>query len=223
MATAAVIADTSVPPPAPVTPAVSAPAPHLGAGPERRRWTAGEFQRMSDAGVFGPEERLELIEGEVVRKVTQNAPHWTAIRKTQRLLESLFATGFDIRTQVPLNFGEGAGDRPEPDVAVVTGSFQDYATAHPTTAVLVVEVSDVTLAFDRSTKAQVYARAGIAEYWVVNLIDHVLEVHRQPVASAASPTGHEYGSVLRLRPDESVTPLAAPAGSSAVSVSGLLP
>ena len=126
-------------------------------------WTVKEFQRAYDLGVFGFNTRLELIEGEIIRKMPQNEPHSWAIRAMENALRRVFASGYDVRSQLPLVFG--IRNKPEPDVAVVVGSFNDYKTKHPSTAVLVVEVSDSTLAQDRTAKAGVYARAGITEYW----------------------------------------------------------
>src|ERR1051326_3520683 len=87
--------------------------------PQPRKWTVAEFERAIDLGLFRPEERLELIDGEIVRKVTQNPTHTTGMRKCERAMNAIFGAGFDVRKQSPLNFGDGGGDRPEPDVAVV--------------------------------------------------------------------------------------------------------
>jgi Uma2 family endonuclease len=103
---------------------------------------------------------------------------------------------------------------PEPDLAVVRGSARDYVDQHPTSAALVVEVSDTSLDYDRTRKARVYAQAGIAEYWVVNIVAGVLEVHRDPGESG-------YRSVLTLRSGEAVAPLAG--DGTPVAVADLLP
>lgn len=164
--------------------------------PERRRWTREEFERAGELGLFQPGERLELIGGEVISKVTpQKSPHATAIRLTTRELERVFSAGHDVRVQLPLALSRFS--EPEPDIAVVAGSPRDYANGHPTTAALVVEVADSTLKLDRGPKASLYAQAGIAEYWIINLRDQVLELHREPVASAEEPFGHQYASVTR--------------------------
>ena len=181
-------------------------------------WTVKEFQRAYDLGVFGFDTRLELIEGEIIRKMPQNEPHSWAIRAMENALRRAFASGHDVRSQLPLVFG--VRNKPEPDVAVVIGSFDDYKRKHPTTAVLVVEVSDSTLLQDRTAKAGVYARAGIEEYWIVNLPDNVLEVHRQPAPMADQPLGHHYRSIVRLTSTDTITPLGAP--DSAIAVASLL-
>ncbi len=181
-------------------------------------WTVKEFQRAYDLGVFGFDTRLELIEGEIIRKMTQNEPHSWAIRAMENALRRAFASGHDVRSQLPLVFG--IRNKPEPDVAVVLGSFDDYKRKHPTTAVLVVEVSDSTLLQDRTVKAGVYARAGIEEYWIVNLPDNVLEVHRQPAPMADQPLGYHYRSIVRLTVADTLTPLGAP--DSIIAVASLL-
>jgi Uma2 family endonuclease len=184
----------------------------------RRGWTREEFERLTEMGFFGPEERLELIEGEIVPKMTQNEPHATGVYLVQTALLRIFTTGYMVRVQLPLALGTAS--RPEPDIAVVTGSPRDYQTS-PTTTVLVVEVSDTTLALDRAVKASLYASAGIPEYWIVNLIDRVLEVHRAPASMAAQPLGYGYGNITHLSAHETVAPLAAP--QQAIAVADLLP
>ena len=134
----------------------------------RRGWTRAEFEKLVGLGLFAPEEQLELIEGDIVLKRTQNPPHATALYLTQTALLSAFGTSHLMRVQLPLALGER--NRPEPDVAVVQGSARDYATEHPTSAVLVVEISDATLAQDREIKCAVYARVGVAEYWITQCV-----------------------------------------------------
>jgi len=187
--------------------------------PEKWLWTVDEFQRAYDLGVFGYDVRLELIEGEIIRKMSQNEPHSWAIYAMQEALQGVFTSGHYVRCQVPLVFG--TRNKPEPDLAVVVGSFNDYKRVHPTAATLVVEVSDTTLAYDRSTKAAIYARAGIEDYWIVNLPDGVLEVHRQPAAMADQPLGHHYRSITRLTPGDTLAPLGRP--DAAIAVAALLP
>lgn len=187
--------------------------------PQRWLWTVKEFQRAYDLGAFGFEMRLELIEGEIIRKMPQNEPHAWTIQAVTEALRSVFAAGHSVRTQLPLVFG--LRSKPEPDIAVVVGSFNDYKRRHLTTAVLVVEVSDSTLALDRTTKAALYARAGVEDYWIVNLPDGVLEVHRQPAAMTDQPLGHHYRSITRLVPTDTIAPLGLPGAS--IAVRSLLP
>lgn len=187
--------------------------------PARHGWTVEEFERLFEAGFFAPDARLELIEGEVWEKMTQKTPHATAVTLAQYLLAEIFGAGFVVRVQLPLILGEIS--KPEPDIAIVTGVARDYTRNHPTTAVLVVEISDSTLIPDQQTKSALYARAGIAEYWIVNLIDHVLEVRRGPVAMAAQPLGFGYRETSVLQAGETISTLAAP--DFVVRVEDLLP
>ena len=190
------------------------------ASPRRRLLTVAEFDCAWAQGVYGPEERLELIEGEVIEKVSpQESPHATSTNLSGKAAERAFSEDYHIRAQLPLVFGPH--NKPEPDVAVVTGSIRDYSRAHPITAVLVIEVSDSTLRYDRTTKAGIYARAGIEDYWILNVIDRVLEVHRQPAAMTDMPLGHGYRSITRYTETEAVSPLAAP--GSSILVADLLP
>ena len=124
-----------------------------------------------------------------------------------------------MRVQGPLDLGEIS--EPEPDVAVIAGNVRDYTDAHPTTAALIVEVADTSLAYDRTTKASLYAKAGIADYWIVNLIERQLEVHRYPTSDAARLYGFGYAEITVLTAAESVVPLAMPQAS--IAVADLLP
>ncbi len=182
-----------------------------------RRWTRQEYHQLAESGVLRPDERVELIEGEIVEMPPQLSPHATGVCLAEDALRAAFGPGFVVRAQLPLALGEYS--EPEPDVAVVVGGPRDYAKAHPTTAVLVVEVSDATLAFDRNVKASLYAAAGIPEYWIVNLVHRQLEVHCDPGALPEARYGFGYRVRTIARPGEVV---AAPSGGR-VAVDDLLP
>ena len=173
-----------------------------------RRWSRIEYERLIDLGVFQPGDPIELIGGELLVAEPQGAPHYTAIRKTARVLERAFGPSWEVRTQGPMGLDEES--EPEPDVAVVPGEPEDYRSSHPSRAELVVEVSESSLAFDRGHKGSVYARAGILDYWIVNLVDRVLEVYREPAPDAAAPFGARYARREVLDPSGLVSPLAAP-------------
>lgn len=179
---------------------------------QTHRWTRREYERMGEAGVFHPEAKTELIDGEIVEMSPQGSHHFTAIRKVEEVLRDVFRIGYDVRVQGPLGLSDL--DEPEPDVAVVTGHFTDYAKAHPTKAVLVVEISNSTLVFDRGPKLALYARAGVPEYWIVNLVDRCVEVYREPV-------GEVYRSKRTSGPEEQISPAGRP--EAAISVETLLP
>jgi Uma2 family endonuclease len=184
-----------------------------------RRFTRAEYDRLIELGVFQPDEDIELIGGELIVAEPQGAPHYTAIRKTAKALEAAFGPGWDVRMEGPIGLDDES--EPEPDVAVVPGSLDDYAREHPSRPVLTVEIAESSLALDRRHKGSLYARAGLADYWILNLVDRVLEVYRAPVADAAAPFGWRYAQREVLDTFARVTPLAAPQAS--VSVSQLLP
>jgi Uma2 family endonuclease len=186
---------------------------------EIRRFTRVEYERLIDLEFFQPDERLELIDGLLVVREPQDSPHATGVRLVLTALRAVFGAGWVVDSQLPVALDDHS--EPEPDAAVVAGAPRDYRDAHPTRPVLIVEVAESRLAFDRRQKASLYARAGIADYWVVNLVNRVLEVYRDPVAAPAAPYGFHYRSVTRLRPTATVTPLAAP--SAAIPVADLLP
>lgn len=182
-----------------------------------KRWTRREYDRMAEAGVFRPDERVQLIEGEIVTMTPQNSPHAAAIGKAQRVLEHLFGPHVWVRVQMPLIIDPDS--EPEPDLAVVQGAPEDYCTEHPRTATLVVEVSESTLTLDREHKRPLYARAGIPEYWIVNLVERCLEIYRDPIGSPGQPS--TYRSFQKLGPSENLAPLGI--DTTTVGVADLLP
>jgi Uma2 family endonuclease len=184
-----------------------------------RRFSRAEYERLIDLGVFQPDEKIELVGGELIVAEPKGAPHYTAVVKTARALEAAFGPGWYVRREGPIGLDDDS--EPEPDVAIVQGTPEDYSRAHPSRPVLTVEIAETSLTLDRHRKASLYARAGLADYWVLNLVDRVLEVYRQPAPDAAAPFGSRYTHTEVFRADARVTPLAAPAAS--VLVSQLLP
>lgn len=176
------------------------------------RWSRDVYDHAVEAGVFGPEDRIELIEGELVMMTPHGSRHATVIRLVNRALSAAFGEGCIVQCQLPLAIA--ADSEPEPDVAVVEGEIADYRDAHPSSALLVVEVADDSLRSDRSIKRRLYARCGIPEYWIVAFPDAALEVCRDPA-------GEDYRDVAVLRAGETVAPLAAPAAR--IAVGDLLP
>jgi Uma2 family endonuclease len=184
-----------------------------------RRWTRQEYEQLGELGVLDREERVELIEGEIFEMPPQLSRHITGVRLGENTLRAAFGAGFEVRGQAPLALGQYS--EPEPDVAVVRGSVLDFVSEHPTSAVLVVEVSETTLAFDREVKASLYAAAGIPEYWISNLVHGQLEILRDPGPMAETRFGYGYRSRTIARPGETVTTLAPT--SVQVAVDDLLP
>ncbi len=184
-----------------------------------RRWTRLEYEQLVEKGFLGSGDQVELLEGRLVVREPQHSPHATATRLAQEALRFAFGSGWDVRAGLPLALGRLS--EPEPDVSVVRGSPRDYRDAHPTQAVVVVEVADTSLRLDRTRKARIYARAGIPDYWIVNLTTRILEVYRDPIAVDPARRRWEYRMVRSLGPDESISPLAAPHAS--IAVADLLP
>jgi Uma2 family endonuclease len=186
---------------------------------ELKRWKRVEYEALVEQGVFTTEDRIELIDGLLVVAEPQSSRHYTAIKLVERALQRAFGDGWTVRTQGPIALDEASV--PEPDVAVVRGDLRDYARAHPAAPVLVVEVTLSSFTLDRRYKSSLYARAGRPEYWIVNLVDSVLEVRRAPTPSPPAPYGWDYGEVAVFGPRDSVSPLAAP--HARISVADLLP
>lgn len=188
-------------------------------GIKTRRFTRVEYEKLIEVGFFEPGEAVELVGGELLVSEPQGARHYTAILKVARALGRVFGDGWIVRTQGPIGLDEDS--EPEPDVAVVSGSLDDYRAVHPSRPVLTVEVSDSSLEIDRGRKGAAYARAGLADYWIVNLLDDVLEVYRDPAPDASSPSGWGYARRIVLRASDEVRPLAA--SEARVRVSDFLP
>jgi Uma2 family endonuclease len=168
---------------------------------EMRRWTREEYDRLVATGMFAPGERVELVAGEILQMTPQGSIHATVIQLLQEELRKAFGPAFSIRPQLPIALAPDS--EPEPDLAVVPGNPLAYWDAHPATALLLVEVSDTTLEHDRQRKGSLYARAGIQDYWIVNLIDRCVEVYREPRQGA-------YRSCQRFFAGDRLAPLAAP-------------
>ena len=185
----------------------------------RHRFTTVDYHKMAEAGILRDDDRVELIEGEIVEVPPQHSRHATGVRLAEDALRALFGAGFEVRAQLPLALGQYS--EPEPDVAVVVGTPRDFMDAHPTSALLVVEVADTTLSFDRDTKGSLYAAAGIPEYWIVNLVHRQLEIYRDPGAMPEAPYGFGYRTRTIALPGE-VVATPAPTGAR-LAVDELLP
>jgi Uma2 family endonuclease len=186
---------------------------------QTRRWTRLEYEKMGDAGVFLPGERVELIDGEILEVTPQKRPHGAAVTLVGDALRIAFGSGFHVQIQLPLALDPYS--EPEPDVAVIPGSPRDYRESHPTSAGLVVEVADASLEHDRKRKGSLYARSGLSDYWVLNLLDRCLEVYRDPIHDPAAPHGWSYRTVQRFGAADVVSPIALP--HAQVRVEDLLP
>ena len=151
---------------------VTAPSPRL--------WTREEYYKMAEAGVFRPDERVELIGGRIVTMSPQNSPHFTAICLVEDGFRTIFGTGYVVRVQGPLDLSPSS--QPEPDIAVVRPRADYYRKRHPQPAdiFMLFEVMETSAAYDRGVKLSSYARSGIPEVWLVDLGGDVIQAHRQP-------------------------------------------
>jgi Uma2 family endonuclease len=179
--------------------------PQVVVEPQPRRWTKEEYYKLGELGFFRG-QRVELIDGEIMVLSPQNWLHYSTTDRVAEVLRRAWG-GVWVRMQGPSDLGQST--EPEPDVSIVAGTREDYDD-HPTTALLVVEVSVTTLAYDRGRKASLYAASGVTDYWIANLVDNQLEVHRDPVSDAEQEFGHRYANVTILRGGDIVSPLAAP-------------
>ena len=157
-----------------------------------------EYEEMVRLGMFEG-ERVELLYGTIVQMSPHGPPYDATVGEIDERLKAALGRRAIVRIQSA--FAASDGSEPEPDVAVVPRC--DYWHEHPSEAWLIVEVADSSLAKDRGPKARLYAESGVLEYWVVNLIDALIEVHRSPSAGA-------YGQVISCRPGDVIRPLQFP-------------
>ena len=183
-----------------------------------RRWTRNEYERLGEAGLF-LDERLELIGGHLIVAEPKGTYHVTSVTMVGNALRAALPAGWTVRLQDPIALDDDS--EPEPDVAVVPGDLTDYLIQHPQRPVLIVEVAESSLAFDRREKASLYARGGVQDYWIVNLIDRVLEVYRDPIADPLERYRWKYQSVERVTTADSVALQVLP--SVRIAVRDLLP
>ncbi len=159
------------------------------------RLSVEQYHRMAEQGILTQEDRVELIDGYLVKKMTINPAHGSTVQWLTLWLIRVVPTGWIPRVQLPITF---ATCEPEPDLAIVVGSDTSFRTNHPSPSetVLVVEVADSSLSVDRDVKANLYAEAGIPEYWLVNLVDKCVQVFTQP-----TPQGYGQERVLQAGDD----------------------
>ena len=183
------------------------------------RWRRVEYERLIETGFFRPGDPVELVGGQLIVAEPQGSRHFAAVQAMEEALRKAFGPGWQVRGQGPLALDDES--EPEPDVAVVPGSFRDYVAEHPSQPALVVEISESSLALDRDHKGSLYARAGVADYWIVNFVDQALEVHRDPGPDPAAPFGWLYRSIEVLRAEGFASPLAS--SGARVNVRDVLP
>jgi Uma2 family endonuclease len=183
-----------------------------------RRWTRAEYDRLVALGAF-EREPLELVGGQLIVAEPQSAYHAGGVRAVDYALRAALPSGWIVSVQSPVSIDDES--EPEPDVSIVPGQLADYRDAHPSRPVLVVEVAESSLRFDRLRKGSLYARAAIPDYWIVNLVDRVLEVYRDPGPEPSARYGWVYRSVVTLTPPRVVEPVGL--SGVRVAVADLLP
>lgn len=176
-------------------------------GPPRKKWTREECGVLASAGI--DLTHYELVEGELILTMGKKRAHSNVLRRLVILLGHLFGEEF-VQHEVSLDVSpeDNPTSEPEPDAVVLRRSFSELADGNPRPGdvALVVEVADTTLRFDRTVKAGLYARAGLAEYWVVDTVGERVYVHRDALEGV-------YQSVVEFGREESVSPLAKPEGA----------
>ncbi|MBD2514152.1 Uma2 family endonuclease [Nostoc sp. FACHB-973] len=168
-----------------------------------RLWTVEEYHRMAEAGIFGADERVELLEGKIIWMIAKGTAHRSAVGRTDYLLKNRLGNRAWVSIQDPVRLNERS--EPEPDIAVVKIDPLDYADHHPTPTeiYLIIEVADSSLKLDCETKAKAYSQAGIRDYWVLDVVSRQLRVFREP-------TQDGYQSEVILVEDATISPLEFP-------------
>jgi Uma2 family endonuclease len=169
-----------------------------------RPWTVDEYYQMAKTGILQPDEKVELIAGQIIRNMTpQGSFHAAAITRTNRLLNQPVQPRFLVRSQLPIQLDNRS--EPEPDLALVKSDPLDYDDRHPKAedVYLIIEIADSTLKTDLTLKKQVYAEAKIPDYWVLDLAKRQLYVYRQPTEE-----GYQQEQILSER--QSIAPLFFP-------------
>ncbi len=144
------------------------------------RFTVEQYHQMIDCGVLAEDAPVELLSGCLVQKMTKNPPHRLCTRLVREALDAIVPNGWYVETQEPITLSDS---EPEPDLAIIQGNPRDYPDRHPTATevALIIEVADSTLERDRTIKQMIYAAAGIPEYWIINVRDRQIEIHRSPL------------------------------------------
>ena len=197
---------------------MATPQKYLRADPKPYRWTREQYYKLGEVGILA-DKNVELIEGKVIEMSPIYSPHATIVTIVQELMSEIFGKGWVVRIQQPLSLGTDSD--PQPDIAVITGKARDFMDAHPTSAALVIEVAVSSLSYDRKQKASLYAKAGIKDYWIVNVEDEQLEVYRRPIADANGEYGFSYAQTLIFKKGDVVKPLAK--SKVVIAVADLLP
>lgn len=168
-----------------------------------RRFTVDEYHRMAEVGILGEDDRVELLDGEIVLMTPMGSRHWSTVARLTERFRDLVGNRAVVSVQLPVRLGRYA--EPEPDLALLTRRENFYADRLPEArdVLLVIEVADSSRRTDRERKLPLYARAGIAEVWLIDLPRDVIEVYREPVAGS-------YRSVQTVARDSTLAILKLP-------------
>lgn len=203
------------------TPATALPSrdPNLPPPLPVRRFTVEEYHRLAEAGILNEDDRVELLEGWIVPKMVHGPAHDNAIELLDEAIRPHLPQGWRLRIQSSVSTTDS---EPEPAVTVVRGSARERRARHPEPGDigLIVEVAETSLDTGRGTKARLYARAAIASYWIVNLVDGRLEVYGEPSGPHSDPRYHRFES---LAPGEQVELALDGAAVATIEVTSLLP
>jgi Uma2 family endonuclease len=187
------------------------PAP-LICDPKPFSWSADTFLRAGEAGIFG-DLRVELVEGEVLQMSPMGNPHTVALMLLYSEASQVVGNRYTFLFQGPLAISDKS--QLYPDAAILSGMPRDYKAKLPQKALLIIEISESTLNFDRTVKARIYAAAGIPEYWIINLVNQQIEVLRKPTATDG------YSEKILAKSGDRLSPVATPEMS--FEVANLLP
>lgn len=187
----------TAPTPPPTT--VSGPTTY-GTDASIARFTVAQYERMVETGILGKYDKVELLEGWVVLKMARNPPHDCTIQRVQSRLYRVLPAGWDIRTQLAATLPDS---QPEPDIAVVRGDYTSYTKRHPGPADigLLIEIADSSLQRDMEDKPRIYARAGVAAYWVLDVTNREVIAYTDPPAAGEPAV---YGTCDRYRPGDTI-------------------
>ena len=182
------------------------------------RLSVEQYHSMINAGILSDDDPVELLEGVLVFKLPKNPPHETALGKCQDELPAAIPRGWIVRLQAPVTLGDS---EPEPDVAIVRGTRDDYRERHPAPAdiALLIEIADTTLDRDRGIKLRAYARAGIAQYCIIDLVGRRAEFYREPQPEADDP---QYAAPVILQAQDEMS-FDIGDGTVRIALSNLLP
>ncbi len=183
------------------------------------RLSIEQYHAIIQAGILTDDDSVELLEGWLVFKMPKNPPHRATTRLVRTALENILPPGWYVDSQEPITL---SNSEPEPDIVVVRGNTRQYLDRHPGAQdiAMVIEVSDTTLQRDRTVKKRIYARAGIAIYWIVNLVEEQVEVYSQPIVEVEQP---DYSQRLDFGRSAVIPIIIEGIEIGAIAVNSLLP